>query len=125
MEKTLEFLRKTYACGEELAGLAAQELGNLYLSQDQYEEANAWNKIAGDLGQAQGYYLLAQSYWNGSGVEADPEKAVELLKKTYSLGGTCAAKAAQRLSTIYSDWEEPEEAQLWQEMAEAMDEDDD
>ena len=125
LEKTLEFLRKTYACGEELAGLAAQELGNLYLSQDQYEEANAWNKIAGDLGQAQGYYLLAQSYWNGSGVEADPEKAVELLKKTYSLGGTCAAKAAQRLSTIYSDWEEPEEAQLWQEMAEAMDEDDD
>ena len=41
----------------------------------------AWEKCSAGLGDRQAQYLLGRRYWEGDGVDRDPERAIELLKK--------------------------------------------
>ncbi|MDQ9020612.1 sel1 repeat family protein [Acinetobacter sichuanensis] len=53
---------------------------------EQFGQALQWLDLAKDADSARAYYLLAQMYGNGQGVEADPKQRVALLIKAAERG---------------------------------------
>merc|ERR1719183_717581 len=89
INETKKLMGKEYALAfATLAGhYSAGELG---LPQD-YQKANELYLKAGELGCADGYYNLGNSYYNGYGVEVDKKKA-KYYYELASIGGDVKAR---------------------------------
>ena len=100
-QKAIQLYGKTYEIGGAAAGKSANQIGDIYLNEKKYTEANEWYKKAGEAGCDWGWYNLAESYHNGAGVEKDMQKAVQLHEKAYEIGGAVAGKSANQIGNIY------------------------
>lgn len=114
-ESAMDWYKKSASQGYYLP---MNNLGNEYYNQGDYEDANKWYKLAGEAGYDWGWYNLANAYRNGNGVEQDDDKAMELYKKAYNMGGNAAGSSATWIGYIYyynrGDYEE---AKDWYELA--------
>ena len=108
--KAIDLYKKVYELG---SGEAANRIGIIYDNQNNSEEAVKWYRKGFDKGNGWSGYNLALSYSNGTGVPQDKQKALELYKKVYELGGSASGEAANRIGLIYDNQNNSEEAVKW------------
>ena len=98
--KALELYKKVYELGGSASGEAANGIGIIYDNQNNSEEAVKWYRKGFDKGYDWSGVNLADCYSNGIGVSQDKQKALELYKKVYELGGSASGEAANRIGLI-------------------------
>ena len=109
--KAIDLYKKVYELG---LGEAANRIGLIYDNQNNSEEAVKWFRKGFDKGHDWSGCNLADYYSDGIGVPQDKQKALELYKKVYELGGSASGKAANRIGLIYDDNQNnSEEAVKW------------
>ena len=116
-DKAMELYKKAYELNGEAAGKSAYALGLIYDNRDDYEDANKWYEVAGEAGCDWGWHDLANAYSNGNGVEKDDDKAMELYKRAYNIGGNAAGHSANVIGIIYYNRDDYEDANKWYELA--------
>ena len=112
-DKAIEFFKNGCALKGENLGEYATDIGNLYWDKGEYEEANKWYEKAGEAGYEEGLYKLAKNYDNGSGINEDKDKAIELYEKAYNLKGKLAGECANNIGNIYHNRSDYESANKW------------
>lgn len=113
-ESAMDWYKKSASQGYYLS---MNNLGNEYYNQGDYEDANKWYKLAGEAGCDWGWHDLANAYSNGNGVEKDDDKAMELYKRAYNIGGNAAGHSANVIGIIYYNRDDYEDANKWYELA--------
>jgi len=109
--KAIDLYKKVYELG---LGEAANRIGLIYDNQNNSEEAVKWFRKGFDKGHDWSGCNLSDYYSDGIGVPQDKQKALELYKKVYELGGSASGKAANRIGLIYDDNQNnSEEAVKW------------
>ena len=108
--KALELYKKVYELG---LGNAANRIGLIYDNQNNSGEAVKWYRKGFDKGDDWSGYNLAYCYSYGIGVPQDKQKALELYKKVYELGGSASGEVAYEIGEIYSNQEKFNEAYMW------------
>ena len=109
--KAIDLYKKVYELG---SGEAANRIGLIYDdNQNNPEEAVKWYRKGFEKGDAWSGYNLAFSYSNGTGVPQNKQRALELYKKVYELGGSASGEAAYKIGGIYLEQEKLEEAYKW------------
>ena len=100
--KALELYKKVYELGGSASGGAANQIGLIYNeNQNNSEEAVKWYRKGFEKGYDWSGFNLAYCYSNGIGVPQDKQKALELYKKVYELGGSASGEAACKIGGIY------------------------
>ena len=100
--KALELYKKIYELGGSASGGAANQIGLIYdENQNNSEEAVKWYRKGFEKGYDWSGCNLAYCYSNGIGVSQDKQKALELYKKVYELGGSASGEAACKIGGIY------------------------
>ena len=101
-QKALELYKKVYELGGSASGEAANQIGIIYdENQNNSEEAVKWYRKGFEKGYDWSGVNLADCYSNGIGVSQDKQKALELYKKVYELGGSASGEAACKIGGIY------------------------
>lgn len=113
-ESAMDWYKKSASQGYYLP---MNNLGNEYYNQGDYEDANKWYKLAGEAGYDWGWLYLATAYRNGNGVEKDADKAIELYKRAYNIGGNAAGRSANAIGVIFCDWGDYKKAHKWYKIA--------
>ena len=112
-EKAIVLYKKAYEMKGSTAGLIAFNMGVLYYNNGLYDEANKWYKLAGEAGYDLGWSNLGNSYLNGTGVDKDEEKAIELFEKAYEMKGSNAGMVAHSIGLAYYNNGLYDEANKW------------
>ena len=112
-DRAVELYQKSYNMKGEAAGQSANSIGNIYYGMENYEEANKWYELAGEIGYDWGWCNLANNYSNGRGTSEDKDKAIGYYEKSYALNGGAAGECANYIGVIYYNREAYEEALEW------------
>ena len=108
--KAIDLYKRVYELG---SGEAANRIGLIYNNQNNLEEAIGWFRKGFEKGHDWSGYNLAYFYSDGIGVPQDKQKALELYKKVYELGGSVSGKAANRIGLIYNNQNNSGEKVKW------------
>ena len=92
-------------------------LGDIFYSQEEYQEAKVWYKKAGEVGYDWGLWSLGDVYRNGKGVPLDEQTAISYFKKAYESNGDAAGRAANDIGNILYGNNEYERANEWYQKA--------
>ena len=96
---------------------AMNKLGDIFYSQEEYQEARVWYKKAGEVGYDWGLWSLGDVYRNGKGVPLDEQTAISYFKKAYESNGGAAGRAANDIGNILYGNNEYERANEWYQKA--------
>lgn len=101
LKKAMDWYRRAYDLHKTGAGKAANEIGLIYSSEENDEEAFVWYSKGAEEGNEWAMYNLAEMYREGEGVSEDPDKAMKWYKKAYACHGEAAGDAANWIGRLY------------------------
>jgi len=107
------YYKKAYKQNAGAAGHAANNIGLVFYSLEEYEKANEWFEKAGEAGRDWGWCNLASSYKNGEGFPVDKQTAILYYKKAYEQNGDAAGNAANQIGLVFYSLNEYEKANEW------------
>ncbi len=97
----IAWFREAYEQYREAAGLAAQRIGSVYSSLENYKEALEWYQKGAELGDDGAMCELGDCYLMGMGVEKDHIKAWEWYLEAHKKRGPAAERASKAMWLIY------------------------
>ena len=95
--KSVEWYTEAATLGNMTAQL---NLGNHYDRQKDYEKAFGWYLKSAEQGEPNAEYNVAVYYFNGYGVEKDPDLFAEWITKAYQHGSADAERVLRQLGIL-------------------------
>lgn len=112
-EPFMNYYRKALEEGGEVAGEAANAIGEVRVSEEDYAGACEWFAKAAEAGCEAGIYNLAEARANGRGTAKDTEAAQTALEQLYGAGGAMAGRAAAAIGEIFCEAGDHDNANGW------------